>query len=108
MLMASPALADAPMIVSATAARTGDTWRVDVTLRHPDTGWDHYADGWEVVAPDGTSLGLRELVHPHETEQPFTRALTGVAIPEGLTEVRIRARCLVDGWSADTFALSLR
>ena len=28
------------------------TYRVTVTVRHADTGWDHYADGWEVVAPE--------------------------------------------------------
>jgi hypothetical protein len=28
-----------------------------------------------VLAPDGTVLGRRELLQPHETEQPFTREL---------------------------------
>ena len=31
-------------------------WRFDVTVRHADEGWDHYADKWDVVAPDGTVL----------------------------------------------------
>ncbi|RUS60078.1 hypothetical protein EGN72_11535 [Pseudorhodobacter sp. E13] len=100
-LCASPTLADPPVIEAATATPSGAAWRFDVTLRHPDTGWDHYADAWEVLAPDGTSLGLRVLLHPHENEQPFTRSLNGVAIPAGLDHVMIRARCLVDGW-ADT------
>lgn len=106
-LAALPALADPPEIVAATAWPSGAGWTFDVTLRHPDTGWDHYADAWAVHAPDGTLLGLRVLLHPHETEQPFTRSLSGIAIPDGLAEVEIRARCLVDGWSAAGFRLGL-
>jgi len=100
-------LADPPEIVAVAATRQGDAWRFDVTLRHPDTGWDHYADGWEVLAADGTRLGLRELVHPHVNEQPFTRSLGGVAIPTGTGQVTIRARCNVDGWAAETVTVDL-
>ena len=42
-LLAGPAFAEAPEIT--TVKLTGDMF--DVTLLHPDTGWDHYADGWE-------------------------------------------------------------
>lgn len=106
-LTAFPALADEPQVTGASAARDGDRWRIDVTLAHPDTGWDHYADAWRIEAPDGTVLGQRDLAHPHVDEQPFTRSLSGVVLPAALTEVRIRARCLVDGWAEDTFALTL-
>ena len=106
-LLALPALADAPVIEAASAARNGGGWTISVSLRHPDTGWDHYADGWEVLAPDGTSLGLRVLAHPHVDEQPFTRSLSGVTIRAGLNRVHIRARCLTDGWSDTLFPLDL-
>ena len=106
-LIAGPALAEEPQVTGASAARDDGGWRFEVTLAHPDTGWDHYADAWRIEAPDGTVLGLRELAHPHVEEQPFTRGLSGVILPDGLTEVRIRARCLVDGWAAETFALTL-
>jgi hypothetical protein len=96
---AGPAMAAPPEIVSATATSEGGTWRFDVTLRHPDTGWDHYTDAWEVLLPDGTSLGVRILDHPHVEEQPFTRSLSGIAIPAGTDHVLIRARCSVDGWA---------
>jgi len=68
-----------------------DTFSFDVSVRHGDTGWKHYADGWDVVAPDGKILGTRELAHPHESEQPFTRSLSGVHIPKGIEKVTIRA-----------------
>lgn len=94
-----------PLEVLADAPVVQDAWLdgrvVHVTLTHPDTGWEHYADGWEVLNADGARLGLRELVHPHVDEQPFTRSLTlGVDPPEG--PLYIRARCLVDGWNTDT------
>jgi len=44
-LIATPALADPPVIEAAVASPAGNAWRIDVTLRHPDTGWDHYANG---------------------------------------------------------------
>lgn len=102
-----PALAEVPQVVTAAATPKGAAWRIDVTIRHPDSGWDHYADGWEVLAPDGSRLGYRELVHPHVDEQPFTRSLSGVAIPAGATHVLIRPHCLVDGWADEAFRLDL-
>jgi hypothetical protein len=65
-------------VVAATLTPVGDgAWRVEVTVQHADSGWDHYADAWEVVAPDGAVLGTRTLLHPHVDEQPFTRSLSG-------------------------------
>ena len=87
-----PALAGEADVVAAEARQTSPgIWRFSVTVRHDDTGWDHYADRWDVVGPDGEVLGERVLLHPHETEQPFTRSLDGVAIPEDVTSVTIRA-----------------
>ena len=105
--VALPALADAPDILSATAQKSGNGWTVSVTLAHPDTGWDHYADGWRVLDMDGNELGLRVLAHPHEQEQPFTRSLSRLNIPEQITQVQTQARCLLDGWSAELTLLSL-
>lgn len=105
--LASPALADPAMIEQVRATASGDAWRFDVTIRHPDTGWDHYADGWRVLDMDGNELGMRVLHHPHENEQPFTRSLSGVAIPDGATQVQIQARCNVDGWGDETTIVPL-
>jgi hypothetical protein len=106
--MAPPAVADPVEIVAATARQDAAGWSFDVTLRHPDTGWDHYAIAWELLAPDGTSLGVRELAHPHVDEQPFTRSLSGVVIPDGMDHVNIRARCLVDGWGDGRLRIDLK
>ncbi len=105
--LAAPAFADGPTVVDAKATLSGDAWRFDVTVAHPDTGWDHYADGWEVVDSDGNRLGFRELLHPHETEQPFTRSLSGVVIPDGTDVVYVRTRCNVDEWYDALFEVVL-
>ncbi|MET1415598.1 hypothetical protein ABVF61_25230 [Roseibium sp. HPY-6] len=94
-------------IVEATARQSGDTWSFSVTLKHGDTGWDHYADLWRVYTPDGKLLGERVLLHPHVEEQPFTRSLSGVSVPDGLDEVIIRARDSVHGVSPQEFKLKL-
>jgi len=73
------------------------TWRFDVTVRHADEGWSHYADRWEVLAPDGRVLATRVLLHPHEDEQPFTRSLSGIVIPAGIHRVQVRAHDKLHG-----------
>lgn len=106
-LMASGAMAGDVEILGAKAGKSGSVWRFDVTVAHADTGWDHYADAWRVVGPDGEVYGTRILAHPHVNEQPFTRSLGGVAIPNGVTAVKIEARDSVHGWSEQQFDLSL-
>lgn len=105
--IATSAYADEVEIVDATARQAGDTWSFSVTLKHGDTGWDHYADLWQVYSPGGDLLGERVLHHPHVEEQPFTRSLSGVSIPDDLNEVIIRARDSVHGVSAQELRITL-
>ncbi len=83
--------------VEATAAGDG-SYHFAVTVESADTGWEKYADAWQVLGPGGDVLGNRELLHPHVDEQPFTRSLAGVVVPAGVTEVTVRARDSVAGW----------
>lgn len=98
--LAAPVLADPPDIVATHLSGS----RVSVTLAHPDTGWDHYADGWRIEAEDGTVVGTRKLLHPHVEEQPFTRSLNVNGLSDG--PLYIRAKCSVDGWSETRVPLS--
>lgn len=82
-------------------------WRFDVSVRHDDTGWEHFANRWDVLAPDGTLLTSRLLMHPHETEQPFTRSVHGVAIPAGIGRVTVRAHCTVHGYGGAEMTVEL-
>ena len=78
-------------------AQSGQKYRFDVTLKHADEGWQHYANRWQVETLDGKNLGTRVLHHPHVNEQPFTRSLSGVIIPEAISRVKIRAFDSVHG-----------
>lgn len=105
--LASAAAAHEPAIIDVQIEKSGMSWRVDVTLEHPDTGWDHYADGWEVLDAEGNRLGYRVLHHPHVDEQPFTRSLTNLDLPDGTREIFIKAHCSVDGWTAEAVRVEL-
>ncbi|WP_093997377.1 hypothetical protein [Octadecabacter ascidiaceicola] len=102
LLAATPAFADAPVVEAVTYS--GGSF--SVSLSHPDTGWDHYADGWRVELADGTILGTRVLAHPHVNEQPFTRS-SQIIVPEGVDEVFVRTSNNVDGWADETTPFAL-
>jgi hypothetical protein len=90
------------------------SWSFAVTVNHPDIGWEDYADGWDVVLPDGSVVKpdrddpfTRLLTHPHENEQPFTRSQSGILIPEEVTQVTVRAHDLVDGFGGQEVVVYL-
>ena len=95
-------------VLTVDAISTGnDRFQFSVTVRHDDKGWDHYANKWDVVAPDNTVLATRTLHHPHENEQPFTRSLGGVKIPADISTVIIRAHDSVHGYGGKTITVGL-
>jgi hypothetical protein len=94
-------------VVDATVERSGDRFVVTATVRSADTGWDRYADAWEVRSMDGEVLGTRILAHPHVEEQPFTRSLTDVEIPEAEAAVEIAARDSVVGFCGTTVTVAI-
>ncbi|MDA1089589.1 MAG: hypothetical protein O3A85_04665 [Proteobacteria bacterium] len=95
-------------VVKATASRSGDgAYSFTATVAHADSGWEHYADKFEVLSPDGKVLGTRVLLHPHENEQPFTRDLGNVRIPAGITSVVVRAWDNVHKAGEQTFTVKL-
>lgn len=101
------------LFVSATETAVG-LWTFSVEVAHPDTGWDDYADGWDVVLPDGTVAKANEndpftrlLLHPHETEQPFTRSQSNIPIPPEITSVTVRAHDLVAGFGGQVVMVDL-
>lgn len=102
-----PSVAGQADVLNVDASHAADGWRFDVTVRHDDAGWDHYADAWRVVGMDGTVYGTRTLFHPHVGEQPFTRSLSGVKIPENAETVIVEAHDSVHGWGGVTVTVKL-
>ena len=108
LLMSTAAYAGEADVTEVIVTHTGDgTYKIDVTVRHADEGWKHYADKWDVMAPDGTVLGTRILAHPHVEEQPFTRSLAGVKITENIAEVTVGAHDLVHGYGGKTVKVTV-
>jgi len=102
LLAGSFSVANDAAITAVDIKSVGDgMYQVSVTLEHADTGWDHYANRWDVLDQDGNVLGSRVLAHPHVNEQPFTRSLR-VAIPESVKVVTIVASDSVHGDNEET------
>jgi hypothetical protein len=102
------AMAGEADVVAVDLIETGErVYTFSVTVAHTDEGWDHYADRWEIVAPDGRVLATRVLLHPHVDEQPFTRSLGDVAIPDGIETVEVRAHDSVHGLGGQTMTVKL-
>ncbi|MEO0392317.1 MAG: hypothetical protein AAF213_03600 [Pseudomonadota bacterium] len=100
----NPAMAGKADVLDATLEALGNgQYRVTATIRHDDEGWEHYVNRFDVVAPDGQVIQQRVLFHPHVDEQPFTRSLEVLLIPEGVDRIIIRAhdsRHGLGGWQA--------
>jgi hypothetical protein len=95
-------------IVKVEVAKMGkNTYRFDVTVFHNDAGWGHYADQWDIVCSDGTILAVRTLLHPHVDEQPFTRSLPGVKIPEGIEHLSVRAHDSIHEYGGKELAIEI-
>lgn len=92
-------------VIFVKAVKENKKWTFYVTVSHPDTGWEDYADGWNIITPEGkiiktdkTDKFTRTLMHPHVDEQPFTRSQTGIRLPENTTYVTVKAHDIVDGF----------
>lgn len=101
-------LADDAMIVDAKIQHSDGKhqFQIHVTLKHADSGWDHYANRWDVLDENGNLLGSRTLHHPHVNEQPFTRSLT-LTIPPDVKRVTIVASDSVHGDNKKTYELEV-
>jgi hypothetical protein len=109
-----PEQADADVLFVHAILQPDGSWTFNVTVEHPDTGWEDYADGWDVVTLSGEILKrnpddpfTRLLLHPHVEEQPFTRNQSGIRIPEGIEQVLVRAHDLISGFGGKEVLVDL-
>ncbi len=103
---ASPGPVGCADVLSVEVSASSDgTYRFDVTVASDDTGWEKYADAWEVRTPAGVVVATRQLAHPHVEEQPFTRSLSGVRVPS--ETLIVAARDSVEGFCGDTFTIRI-
>jgi hypothetical protein len=84
------------------------SWCFNTSVQHNDQGWEHYANAWEVIDLDGKQFGYRQLAHPHDNEQPFTRSQCNIEIPSEVTKVIVRAKCNKHGFGGKPFIVDLK
>jgi hypothetical protein len=108
LLLTTSAFANDVEIVKVELTSQNGTWRADVTLKHADTGWDHYADAWRLVDEKGNEIGKRTLYHPHVNEQPFTRSLSSFHISEDEKIIFVEAHDKKHGWSSNRVKIDMR
>lgn len=94
-----------PDVLEAELSSSGGTYSMDVTVSSPYDSPERYADGWRVLAPDGTVLGEHELMHDHASEQPFTRTQSGLEIPDDIEEVIVEGSDLENGYGGETVTI---
>ncbi|MGD8926030.1 MAG: hypothetical protein PVG20_04235 [Thioalkalispiraceae bacterium] len=107
-LFSGTSLANEVEIVKVMIEPSANRWTFHVTLKHDDTGWQHYADGWRIVDDKGKELGFRKLWHPHVEEQPFTRTLANVLVPKDKNIIYIEAHDKVHGWSKQRVRINMK
>lgn len=95
-------------VIAVEVKKQGDQmYAFDVTVSHNDEGWEHYANSWEVVGPDGVVYGTRTLHHPHVNEQPFTRSKSGIKIPAEVKIITVRAHDSVHEYGGAVFTVAV-
>ncbi|MFW5933172.1 MAG: hypothetical protein ACOCT8_00415 [Actinomycetota bacterium] len=96
-----------PDVVAAELEPTEDAWRLSATISSPYDTPDRYADAFRAITPDGEELGVRELLHDHAGEQPFTRSLDGLEIPDDVDRIVVEGRDLDHGWGGETVTITV-
>jgi len=100
---------DHPDVVAVDAELVGPrTLQLAATLCSAYDTPQRYADAWRVRTPGGEQLAVRELLHDHAGEQPFTRSLSApVEVPEGVDVVVVEGRDRANGWGGATLEVRL-
>ncbi len=99
-------IAGDPVVSNVTVSCQENSCRFDVTVKHEDEGWEHYADALLVLSEDEKLLGSRPLRHPHVGETEFTRSVQ-VLIPDDVTHVIIKANDVKHGLGKTGFVVEI-
>ncbi len=89
------------------APRGANRFDFDVTISSRYDTPQRYADAFRVTGKDGKVYGERILLHDHADEQPFTRDLYGVTIPQQISRVIVQGRDQKFGYGGKTFEIIL-
>lgn len=96
-----------PDVLDAELTPTDGKFTVSVTLSSPYDSPERYADGWRVLAPDGSVLAEHTLTHDHANEQPFTRTSQPFTIPATISSVIVEGRDQESGYGGATVTVTV-
>ena len=100
-------------VVELDAFEEGGTWSFSASMSSPyevQTGLSKYCDFFEVRTTSGmnyTVLGKRTFGRDHPYEQPFTRVIRDVTLPNGVNSVVAIAHDSVDGYCGRSLEVDL-
>jgi len=100
-------------VVELDAIEEGGTWSFSASMSSPyevQTGLSKYCDFFEVRTTSSmnyTVLGKRSFDHDHPYEQPFTRVIGDVTLPNGVNSVVAIAHDSVDGYCGRSLEVDL-
>jgi hypothetical protein len=80
----------------------------NVTVKHKDTGWKHYANAYEILTMKREVIAKRILHHPHVNEQPFTRSISNVKVPKNTKSVIVRAHDLLHKYGGKEVIVNIK
>ena len=93
-------------VINATASCQDNNCYITATLKHNDTSWKHYANKFDIIV-DNIIIATRILHHPHIHEQPFTRSISNVKIPNNTKTITIKAHDLIHKYGGKEFIIKL-
>ena len=97
-----------PDVTKVEVTGSADSRDFAATISSPYDTPERYADGIRVRSADrDTVYAMTELGHDHASEQPFTRSVTGVEIPEDVDSVVVEGRDQDNGWGGRTVRVEL-
>lgn len=78
-----------------------------VSIQHDDSGWDHYANRWEILDLQGNILAVRDLRHPQLDKDTYQKTKNNIEIPEGIRTVQVRAHDIMHGYGGHVMTVEL-
>lgn len=97
-----------PDVIKVQVSASGDNrFSFSATLLSPYDTPERYADAFRIMTVNEATLGVRELLHDHASEQPFTRGISGVTIAPDITRVIIQGRDQQYGYGGKTVTVDL-